>query len=105
MSRRVHLRRAAEGDIDSHFLFIAEENVAAAIRFHDAARSALDRLGEMPEIGSRRQTSSSALTGLRMWPIPDFPSYLIFYFSHEHGIDVVRVLHARRDLGSALAEA
>jgi len=105
LSRRVHLRRAAQDDIDDHFLFIAQESVAAALRFHDAARSALDRLGEVPEIGQRRQTTNTALAGLRMWPIPDFPNYLIFYFAHEDGIDVVRVLHARRDLGSILEEA
>ena len=102
MSRRVHLRRAAEDDIDDHFLFIAQESVAAALRFHDAARSALNRLGEVPEIGPPRQTSSSALAGLRMWPIPGFANYLIFYFASAHGIDVVRVLHASRDLGRAL---
>jgi toxin ParE1/3/4 len=105
LNRHVHLRRAAEDDIDGHFLFLAEESVAAALRFHDAARSALDRLGDMPEIGSPRPTSSSALAGLRMWPIPDFPNYLIFYFAIEHGIDVVRVLHASRDLGSILGDS
>jgi len=104
LSRRVHLRRAAEDDIDDHFLFIAEESVAAALRFHDAARSALDRLGQVPEIGSPRHTLHSALTGLRMWPIPNFPIYLIFYFANEQGIDVVRVLHASRDLGSVLED-
>jgi toxin ParE1/3/4 len=105
LSRRVQLRRTAEDDIDDHFLFLAEESVAAALRFHDAARSALARLGEVPEIGARRQTSNPALAGVRVWPIPDFPNYLIFYFASEHGIDVVRVLHASRDLGRALEDS
>ena len=42
------------------------------------------------------------LTTLRMFPIRDFPKYFIFYRPTEEGIEVVRVLHASRDLQALL---
>lgn len=38
------------------------------------------------------------LAGLRMWPIRRFERYLIFYRQIPEGIEIVRLLHAARDL-------
>ena len=58
----------------------------------------------MPEMAPVRQFLNPTLGGLRMWPMPDFPNHLIFYTCREEGIDVVRVLHAKRDIGSIFDE-
>jgi hypothetical protein len=42
------------------------------------------------------------LSGLRVWPLKRFPD-LVFYFEREDRIDVVRVLHGKRDLAAWLA--
>ena len=102
MSRRFILRRPADEDLDGHFLFIAEDSVEAAVRFYEAARAAFERLVEMPEIGALRPYLNPKLLGLRMWPIPDFPNHLVFYCRIEEGIEIVRVLHAKRDVEGVL---
>jgi hypothetical protein len=32
-----------------------------------------------------------------MWPVPDFPDYLVWYQPTSDGIEVFRVLHGARD--------
>jgi toxin ParE1/3/4 len=39
--------------------------------------------------------------GLRSWPIARYP-YLVFYREGEQRIEVLRVLHGRRDIASLL---
>jgi toxin ParE1/3/4 len=98
LSRRISLSRAADQDLDGHFLFIAQDSIETAVRFYEAAQAAFQRLVELPEIGSSRAFLDPYLTAIRMWPIPEFPNHLIFYSPTADGIDVVRVLHAKRDI-------
>ena len=98
MSRRIVLKGAAEADLDRHFLFIAQDSVETAIRFHDAAQRAFDRLAGLPEIGARRTFSDPRLAAIRMWSISEFPNHLIYYAPVADGIVVLRVLHARQDV-------
>lgn len=51
-------------------------------------------LSEHPRIGVARPELSP---GLRSYAAPG-TSYVIFYFPREYGVEVVRVLHGRRDL-------
>ena len=44
------------------------------------------------------------LEGLRMWLVSGFENYLVFYIERTHFIDIVRVLHAARDIPSMLRE-
>ena len=37
----------------------------------------------MPEMGSLRIPKDSALRGLRLWPVPGFEKWLIFYVPRE----------------------
>ena len=104
MRRRFSLRKPADEDLDNHFLNFAEDSSEAALRFHEAAQTACERLVEMPEIGALRRYTNPKLSGLRMWPIPDFPNLLIFYRTTKDGIEVVRVLHAKRDIERFFAE-
>lgn len=55
-------------------------------------------LAEMPLIGVSRPFSKPGLEDLRMWPIPDFEKFLIFYRPLADGIQVVRVLYGMRDI-------
>lgn len=52
----------------------------------------------MPLIGVSRPFSKPGLEDLRMWPIPDFEKFLIFYRPLADGIQVVRVLYGMRDI-------
>ena len=58
----------------------------------------------MPELGQRQEFGRKELAGLRVWQVQGFENYLIFYRPIERGIEVLRVLHAARDIGAAFDE-
>lgn len=58
----------------------------------------------MPRMGARREWLDFRLPELRLWPVPQFPAYLIPYVPVEGGVELVRVLHARRDIQSVFEE-
>lgn len=74
------------------------------MRFLEAVDLAFEQLLRMPEIGASRAWLNPRLPALRMWPIPDFPNHLIWYQPTAEGIEVVRVLHAARDVERVLAD-
>ena len=58
----------------------------------------------MPELGAARSFANPKLAGLRMWPIKGFEKQLVFYRPVKEGIEVIRVLHAARDIGPLLEQ-
>jgi toxin ParE1/3/4 len=52
----------------------------------------------MPSIGSPREFRSRRLRNIRMWPVKGFEEHLIFYRENDDGIEVIRVLHGKRDI-------
>ena len=51
-------------------------------------------------MGAARKYDDAALADVRMWHVVGFPNHLIFYRPTESGIEVIRVLHAKRDIES-----
>ena len=100
----VSLRPRADADIDECAAYIARDNPGAALRFLDAIQQALATISEQPAIGSLRYAHLPMLDSLRMWVVSGFENYLVFYIERMHFIDVVRVLHAARDIPSMLRE-
>lgn len=98
MKRFVYRLDLAEQDLLEHFEYLLAENPDAALRFVDAAEAAFKQLAEMPLIGVSRPFAKPGLEDLRMWPIPDFEKFLIFYRPLADGIQVVRVLYGMRDI-------
>ncbi len=97
--RRVTFRPQAERDLNE-----IEEDLAnraspqVALRFVQAADRTWDLLERMPEIGAPRRYRNRRLFGLRMWPMRRFENYLVFYRPLKRSVDVVRILHASRDI-------
>lgn len=56
----------------------------------------------MPKIGEPWLSRNPRLAGLRVSRIEGFGAHLIFYRPSDAGIEILRVLHASRDLGSIL---
>ena len=104
MRRRVIIRPRADRDLDEHAAFIARDNLEAGRRFYDAAAQAFEHLAIMPEMGSLRIFRNPALAGLRLWRILGFERHLIFYRPVQDGIEVIRVLHAARDIDAILEQ-
>jgi toxin ParE1/3/4 len=59
----------------------------------------------MPNIGEPWFSRNTRLAGLRVSRVEGFKAHLIFYLSSDVGIEIIRVLHASRDLGSILDAA
>ena len=102
MKLRVVVYPQADRDIDECFGFIAKDRLSAAERFFDAVHALFDRLSEFPGMGSSARFRQQRLRDLRMLPIPRFSSYLVFYRVASEQVEIVRVLHAARDIERAL---
>ena len=58
-------------------------------------------LSALPQIGTPCEFASGALHDLRMWRVPGFEVWLIFYGAGSERIDIVRALHGSREIGAA----
>lgn len=98
MSRYV-LTDSAKADLRQINSYLRKASPAAARRVRAQFRAALRRPADFPLIGHRRED----LTPLpvRFWAVY---SYLIIYRPDQKPLQVVRVLHAARDLPSLLRE-
>jgi toxin ParE1/3/4 len=101
---KIIIRAAAARDLAEQADYLAERSLEAALRFLDAVAETFRDLASMPEMGSPRQVRNPALAGLRKWRIRGFEDYLIFYRPIGNGIEVLRVLHAARDIDAILEE-
>lgn len=93
---KVVRRRRATEDIDEHAAYIAIRNPRAAYRFLEMVEETFGLLARHPRIGSRRL--DQVVTGLRAFPVRTFQSYIVLYFVGGGRVQVVRVVHAARDL-------
>jgi toxin ParE1/3/4 len=89
---------AARIDLAACYAYIGERNPDSARRFRLAAESTVAALARTPGIGAPYEVTSPRLQGLRIAPVRRFRNYLIFYLPVAGGIDVVRVLHAARNI-------
>jgi toxin ParE1/3/4 len=98
----LRVRPQADRDLDAAVAFLLEESAPdAALQLLDEFEAALSRIAGRPGIGSPRY--AHLLQGLRFWRLRRHP-YLVFYIDQSAYIDVLRVLHASRDIPVALRE-
>lgn len=105
MSRTIRKRPKVKYDLGQHASHIAQDSLDVALRFLAAAEQAFIDLARMPEMGSQKRLKNPRLVGLRMWPIHGFENYLVFYLPITNGIEVIRVIHAARDIPPILEKA
>lgn len=101
---RIIKRPAAKLDLIKQADFIAQDNLEAALRFLDAAEETLAQLARLPRIGKSRKVRSQVFENVRQFPIKGFEKHLVFYRPIKDGIEVLRILHAARDLHRILDE-
>ena len=104
MSKPVHLRQLAAGDIETALVYyLTEAGPDITTRFIAAVERAILTIGRHPHQGSLRFAFELEIPGLRSWPVARFP-YLVFYLEREGQIEIWRVLHTRRDIPTTLAD-
>ncbi len=102
MARRLVQRRAAEEDVAEQLAYIASDRPAVAHRYAIALEHAFDRIRAMPEVGVLRSFRARGLREVRIWPVPGFRRFLIFYRVTPSVVEVIRVLHSARDIPRVL---
>lgn len=85
------LPRALADGLDI-WLHIAVDNMVAADRVSRQLDDAIERLAEYPELGPERPKLG---TGIRIFPVDNVT---IFYRVVAGQIEIVRILHAARDI-------
>jgi plasmid stabilization system protein ParE len=97
VSPRYQLTQSAQRDVDQITGFIAEDNVEAAFRVHDALEEAFRHLAEMPEMGHTRVDLTER--PVKFWGVY---SYLVVYDPASSPLTVIAVLHGARDVANLL---
>jgi toxin ParE1/3/4 len=100
MSRRVNFREIAEADVDEQCLFLARRSARLALRFYEAIQSTALRLAESPDLGTRLDSMMELETNILVWKVDGFSNHLLLFLATPDGIDVVRILHASRDIAA-----
>jgi plasmid stabilization system protein ParE len=95
--KRYILTPRAKRDVNDIWDYIASDNIEAADRVLDALESAMAKLTKNPGIGHWRDELAD--NSHRFWPVY---SYLIVYRHEAKPLQIVRVLHAARDVQSLL---
>lgn len=92
----------ALNDLDDIWNYIAEDNVNAADRVESTILSACNSLARYPMLGSKR----AEITPLqvRFWTVTRFPNFVVVYRPDTRPLQVVAVLHGKRDLKGLLGE-
>jgi toxin ParE1/3/4 len=102
--KRIVPREAAEQDIDDAVDFYADTaGPDVAWGFVAAVQAAYRVIGEQPGMGSPRYADLIEGEGLRHRKLTRYP-YLVFYIERVDHIAIWRVLHAKRDIPSSLAD-
>jgi toxin ParE1/3/4 len=72
--------------------------------FLDAAQKTFESLAAMPLMGSLRSHLAAEIPDLRQWRIKGFEDYLIFYRPLADGVEIIRILHGKRNIPTILED-
>ncbi len=97
-------RRLATQDLrDAAAHYATAVDAATARRFIDAVEQTFTLIARRPGIGFPRYAVELDWPGLRTHQVQRFP-YLVFYLEQTDHLDVLRVLHAHRDIPASLQD-
>jgi toxin ParE1/3/4 len=97
----VVFRPAAVEDFAQAIKFYERERAGLGDRFARAVEALSLSISDRPNSGSPRY--GHLISNLRARRVETFP-YIIFYIEHDLVIDVIRVLHSKRDVPNMLSD-
>jgi plasmid stabilization system protein ParE len=100
MNAPFQLTPQATEDLDAIWWFIAKDNRDAADRVEMEIVATCRRLAKHPLMGSKRQDITRL--PVRFWTVTKFSNYVIVYRPEMVPLQVVAVLHGKRDLKEVL---
>jgi toxin ParE1/3/4 len=87
-------------DLASQAEYLAQQRDGLGERFLTATEKAFELLMRFPGIGGRLETTNPRMRNIRAWPISEFPNHLVLYREFPDRVEIVRVVHAARDLAN-----
>ena len=100
--RLFKVRELADQDINSVINYYIDLQAAKAVtQFLLATEKAYKFISRFPDAGSKRLGISTELPELRTWSLTKFP-YSLIYISDAQEVDIIRLLHHKRDLPTYL---
>ena len=97
------LEEAAKLDLRQIAFYLeSETSLATALRFRHQAEHSFSQLLVTPFLGSWWPFDDVRLHDVRCWPISGFKKHLMFYRINDDRIQVLRILHAARDIARLL---
>lgn len=90
----------AAADLFEIWSYIASDNVEAADRVETAIYEACALVAQTPLIGQLRKN----LTRLpvRFWTVQPFPNYVLVYRPDAKPLEIIRILHGKRNIQGIL---
>ena len=100
MKTRIQFTPQAVEDLDTIWHTIAEDNQDAADRVEREILGACHRLAKHPRIGTKREDITPL--PVRFWTVTKYPNYVIVYRPDNDPLQVIAVLHGKRELKEVL---
>ena len=95
---RYRFTATAQADVNEILAYIARDNRQAAWRLIERFEGRAEKLAHASGIGRPRD---ELRPGLRSFAVGN---YVLFYLPVSDGIEIIRVLHGRRDIDAIFAE-
>jgi antitoxin ParD1/3/4 len=102
MTAAFQLTSRAINDLDEIWSFIAADSVDAANRVESAIIAACNSLARRPMLGSKRAEITHL--SVRFWAVTRFPNYIVVYRPDTTPLQIVTVIHGKRDIKAFLGE-
>jgi toxin ParE1/3/4 len=98
MNLRILIHEDATIDLHEHCNYLAQNSQNSALQFFDAARQTFAALARMPGMGQKYESEDDDIINIRKWAVKGFKQYLIFYRYDNELLEILRIVHATRDL-------
>lgn len=86
----------AAADLFEIWSFIARDNTVAADRVEAAIHDACSFIAQSPLSGQVRKNLTSR--PVRFWTVQQFPNYVLVYRPDTQPLQVIRILHGKRNV-------
>lgn len=94
----IHVRPRAQLDLATQAEYISRDDLKAALRYLEAADLTFQHLLQSPDLGNLCSFRAARAKGMKQWHVRGFRKHLVFYRAVDGGIEIVRVIHAARDI-------
>jgi plasmid stabilization system protein ParE len=102
MPARFQFTPRAVDNLDEIWGVIAQDSIAAANRVESAILAACGKLAARPLLGSRRNEVTPL--PVRFWTVTRFPNFIVVYRPDTTPLQIVAVLHGKRNIKTLLEE-